>query len=92
MYSRRANPLTMNKGHDFIRVSQRMMSVSFIKELQSSKIYRLTSFCSWHIMLILHKVLRRFRNILGRSRNIDIVKAYKAPNIKENIINILRVN
>ena len=33
MYSGRVSPLTMNKGHDFILASQRMMSESFLKEL-----------------------------------------------------------
>jgi hypothetical protein len=33
MYSGKAGPLTMNKEHDFILASQRMMSVSFLKEL-----------------------------------------------------------
>jgi hypothetical protein len=33
MYSGEASPLTMNKGHDFILASGRMMSVSSLKEL-----------------------------------------------------------
>lgn len=53
MYSGGTGPLTMNKGHDFILASQRMMSVSFVKELLSSKAFRLISFCSWHIPPVL---------------------------------------
>lgn len=34
----------MNKGHNFISSSQRMTSVSFLKELQSSEAKRLISF------------------------------------------------
>lgn len=38
MYSGREGSLTMNKWHDFILASQRITSVSFLKELSSSKL------------------------------------------------------